>query len=337
LVPALDGVTRVFISPEGQLRLLPFAALCDESGAYLVEHWQFSYLATGRDLVRYTLPTPRGTSDTVVMGDPDFGLDRGPLSTQELALKLGTTAMPSRCSADLQKLSFGRLPGTRDEAVGLAHWLGEPALCLGAAATEAALKAVRTPRVLHIATHGFFLADQPGSGVEAIPHRGLAVTVSPAGVPRLPPGLRLENPLLRSGLALAGANYWTSAVHTAGIEDGLLTALEASGLRLYGTDLVVLSACDTGLGEVRTGEGVFGLGRAFLAAGARSLIMSLWKVPDAETVALMDGFYRRWTGGAAKDVALREAQMDMIQALRARHGAAPPLLWAAFVLLGDWR
>jgi CHAT domain-containing protein len=143
-------------------------------------------------------------------------------------------------------------------------------------------------------------------------------------------GQRLENPLLRSGLALAGANTWSRAgLLPAEAEDGILTAEDVSGLDLLATELVVLSACETGLGEVRVGEGVFGLRRAFILAGTKSLIMSLWKVPDQQTQELMGDFYRRILSGQPRADALREAQL----AMKARY--PQPYYWGAFICQGD--
>src|SRR5262249_4171094 len=153
---------------------------------------------------------------------------------------------------------------------------------LRAEALEARVKGRRSPRVLHLATHGFFLPDQPRDpGTEFREATLAAVSGRLSG-----PGM--ENPLLRSGLALAGGNVGLhGGAPPADAEDGLLTAEDVTGMDLLDTELVVLSACETGLGEVHVGEGVFGLRRAFVLAGARSLVMSLWKVPDEQTRELM--------------------------------------------------
>ena len=196
--------------------------------------------------------------------------------------------------------------------------LGVPAWFEGTA-LEARLKAHKSPRILHLATHGFFLPDQ-----ERDPERN----AGPRGT-----GSALENPLLRSGLALAGAN---TARRQGSLppeaEDGILTAEDVSGMDLLDTELVVLSACETGLGQVRTGEGVFGLRRSFVLAGARGLVMSLWKVPDEQTQELMEDFYRRILNGQllqSRAEALRAAQL----ALKEKY--ADPGYWGAFIYQGD--
>jgi CHAT domain-containing protein len=184
------------------------------------------------------------------------------------------------------------------------------------AAVESAIKHVRSPLVLHIATHGFFLPDRPVERAAAEPEGRL--------------GGAIENPMLRSGLALAGANTWLDGgLLPSAAEDALLNGEDVSALDLTSTELVVLSACDTGLGDVTAGEGVFGLRRAFVLAGARTLIMSLWKVPDQQTQELMTEFYDRILAGAPRAAALRAAQL----AIKAVH--PDPLYWGAFICQGD--
>ena len=184
-----------------------------------------------------------------------------------------------------------------------------------------ALKQVQFPRILHLATHGFFLSDlEP-----ALPLNPLAGELMTAA--RAPVVPTTENPLLRSGLALAGFNLRQS-----GSEDGVLTALEAAGLDLQGTELVVLSACDTGVGEIANGEGVYGLRRALTIAGARSQLMSLWQVADIGTAALMVDYYDRLLQGEGRSEALRQAQLALLQDPQYRH----PYYWAAFIFQGDW-
>ena len=147
--------------------------------------------------------------------------------------------------------------------------------------------------------------------------------------------VKIENPLLRSGIALAGAN---NALKSGDTEksDGIVTAEKILGLKLRGTDMVVLSACETGLGEVKSGEGVFGLRRAFTQAGARSLVMSMWSVPDKETKELMVEFYRNIQSGKMNRCqALRQAALKEMKVVKKRYGSANPLFWGGFVFLGE--
>jgi CHAT domain-containing protein len=200
-----------------------------------------------------------------------------------------------------------RLPGTRAEGEQIAALLQvEP--WLEAHVLEARLKEVRSPRLLHLATHGFFLKDQPHD----------------------PDSNRWENPLLRSGLLLAGYNTWLARGELPPeAEDGMLTAEDVTGLDLLDTELVVLSACETGLGQIHVGEGVFGLRQAFVLAGAKTLVMSLWKVPDQQTQELMVDFYQRILAGQPRAEALRQVQL----ALKGKY--PDPYYWGAFICQGD--
>jgi CHAT domain-containing protein len=186
----------------------------------------------------------------------------------------------------------------------------------GAQATESAIKQASGPSILHIATHGFFLADQKPE----------VTNTSPALEERQ--GLFSEDPLLRSGLILAGANQRQSGAG----EDGIFTASEAAGLDLWGTKLVVLSACDTGLGEVKNGDGVYGLRRALVLAGAESQVMSLWEVADKATRELMVGYYTGLKQGEGRSEALRNVQLKMLRSRERRH----PYFWAGFIQSGEW-
>jgi CHAT domain-containing protein len=184
-------------------------------------------------------------------------------------------------------------------------------------ALEEAVKQVHHPRVLHIATHGFFLPDQRA-------HTKL----------NDPTASVIEDPMLRSGLFFAGASRSICGLPPPeNADDGILTAYEASTLDLEGTELVVLSACETGLGTNRAGEGVFGLRRALQEAGANSVLMSMWQVPDAETNRLMKLFYENWLAGNNKHEALRAAQHQLREELKAV-GRDQPFYWGAFVLVG---
>jgi len=309
----LLGDTRaVFFSPDGALNLIPIGALMDENGHHLIEDYHVTYLTSGRDLLRLQIEH-EAKGIALVLANPDFG-STGAKSKQ------GVSPDRGRRSANITRgaLHFDPLPGTAQEAQAIGPLLGtEPVT--RAHATETALKQVHQPSVLHIATHGFFLPDQPEP-----PKPPFEPGFDRSGPPPAP---RTENPLLRSGLALAGANRLQS-----GSDDGLLTALEASGLDLWGTQLVVLSACETGVGKVQTGEGVYGLRRALVNAGAETQVMSLWKVDDAATRDLMVDYYRRLQAGEGRSEALRQAQLAMLHSKDRRH----PYYWASFIVSGDW-
>jgi len=198
----------------------------------------------------------------------------------------------------------------------------------GAAAREAELKAVVSPRVLHLATHGFFLSDQEFKHTNSLAWSSAFTRHGPpeGGTPN-----DWENPLVRCGLALAGANH-ALQITNALAEDGLLTGLEASLLNLQGTELVILSACDSGAGEVKIGEGVMSLRRAFRIAGAESVLASHWQVSDQATSRLMMEFMRRWRAGEPRAKAWREAQLSLLRS----KDFSNPYFWAAFTLTGQW-
>jgi CHAT domain-containing protein/Tfp pilus assembly protein PilF len=309
---SLSGINRLLLSPDGALNLVPFAALIDEHGEYVAERFELTYLTSGRDLVSLATPAPARGSP-VVMADPAYGPSA---SGPPLDISLYRSSVLDRSG-----LVFTPLAGTADEAKALQGLLKLNAqeVLTGANATEEKLKGLHGPRILHVATHGFFLSDQQVAAAALRP-----VSFS-AGTPPLPLG---ENPLLRSGLALAGAN----ARRSGDSDDGILTAAEAAQLDLRGTQLVVLSACETGLGQVQQGEGVYGLRRALVLAGAQAQLVSLWKVADAQTQALMVDYYQRLLKGEGRSAALREAQQAMIANPATQH----PYYWAAFVPIGNW-
>lgn len=299
--------THVFLAPDGDLATFPFEALPGDDGGYLVDTLEMSYVSAGRDLLRLAEPAPAAADQPLVLADPDYDL---PLPAPAAAR---ASASPSGSHPAYGLARFERLPGTREESAAVAALLGVEPL-LGAAAREERLKQARSPRVLHIATHGFFLpppTDEARAGDGPLAAAG-------------------RNPLVRSGLVLAGANGWLrgDAPPDDG-DDGVVTGEDIVALELQGTALVVLSACETGLGDVVAGEGVMGLRRAFAVAGARTLIVSLWKVPDVQTRMLMTYLYEALLAGRGRAEALRLAQ----QRVRADHPA--PFYWAAFIRQGD--
>ncbi len=345
-IRALVGnTTQLLISPDGDLNLIPFEALVDAQGRYLVEHYAVTYLTSGRDLLRMQIA--RGsTGKPTVVANPFFGEP----ASEQLASARRSVPLRSRrrsvvTARVLSEVYFAPLNGTAQEARMIQATFPGANVLTGGRATESALKQVTAPNLLHIATHGFFLQDTPDAtavsagiseasspgavgNAKAIPGAIGGGSVPLARSPGISANPKIENPLLRSGLALADANLRRV---TDG-EDGILTALEASGLNLWGTKLVVLSACDTGVGEVKNGEGVYGLRRAFVLAGAESLVMSLWPISDYSTRGLMTSYYKNLKLGLGRGQALRQLQLDMLKKNKNLH----PFYWANFIQSGEW-
>jgi CHAT domain-containing protein/tetratricopeptide (TPR) repeat protein len=332
----IDGARHVYLVPDGMIHAVDFAALPDR-GRYLIETGpSIQILSTGRDLARYARRAggeahapDRGA---LALGAPDF--DATP-EAQRLAMTKSHGGPP--LGADFATAFRGPAPACLDPA--RAHWQAipasgreaervagllrghEPALALtGAAASETRFKQEAPGRrVLHLATHGFFV-DETCDGRPR--PQGQA---TPAAA----------NPLLMSGLVLAGANRGAHAPATD--DDGILTAEELAALDLSAADLVVLSACDTGRGEVSIGEGIFGLRRALEIAGAHSVVMSLFPVPDRQASRFMDRFYRARLDGRPTPEAARSASLQALEDLRRSERPAHPYYWSGFVTAGDWR
>ncbi|MBE7383822.1 MAG: tetratricopeptide repeat protein [Leptolyngbya sp. SIO1E4] len=330
IAPYLTDLEHLLISPDSELNRIPFEALQTEAGGdYLVQRYQISYLNSGRDLLTLDVTEP-STTPALILANPDYDTADSavPIAQASSTSQPDTRSLgDNRRSIELQDLEFGPLPGTATEAEAIADVLPNATILTEAQASENILKTVAAPRILHIATHGFFLENanpsSPGS------RSGLAVVLDENAPTSAPMGVAVENPLLRSGLALAGFNARSS-----GDEDGVLTALEAANLNLFGTQLVVLSACDTGLGDIANGEGIYGLRRAFTLAGAETQLMSLWLVSDDGTSDLMARYYDKLTSGMGRGEALRETQLEMI---REGERYSHPYYWASFILAGDWR
>jgi CHAT domain-containing protein len=321
------------VAPDGQLCLLPFEALRLDNGEYLVETTPVRYVTTGRDLLPGPEVAPAGAV-AVVLSDPAYDALPGGSSKVEAVW----WPAPSRA------LHFKSLPGFAREAAAVSKLLrGRPGWDIRPLqkerASEEALASVLRPRLVYCITHGFFLQDAGPRPATDDRLRDLEL-VEPDAAATRKTAVREADARLRSGLALAGANVGRERA-AKGLSDGLLTALEVENLDLWGTDLVVLSACETGLGDVKVGEGVVGLRNAFQQAGARTVVASFWKVPDAQTEQLMSDFLGRWLKGGGKAEALRQAQLEMIRWLRNSDApalrGAPPLYWAGFVCHGQDR
>jgi CHAT domain-containing protein/Tfp pilus assembly protein PilF len=318
---SLGDTKQLFVSPDGQLNLIPFAALVDEQDRYLIQRYSFTYVTSGRDLLGMQVAR-ESKSGPLVVANPTFGepatLQNIAASTNGKRAQRNTKRRSITSTRSLTDTYFAPLAATDNEARSIQMLFPDATVLTGASATETAVKQVAAPSILHLATHGFFLSEPPA-----------VMSATNVPVPRAPASTdaSIENPLLRSGLALTGANLRNGKG-----DDGILTALEASGLNLWGTKLVVLSACDTGVGEVRNGEGVYGLRRAFTLAGAESLVMSLWPISDYTTRTLMTSYYQNLKAGMGRGEALRQVQLDMLKKNPKLH----PFYWANFIQAGEW-
>jgi tetratricopeptide (TPR) repeat protein len=326
VMAALTGVNRIYLSPDGALSQIPLGIVPSPDGKLLMERYDLRLVLSTKDILRRA-PRPAGAT-ALLVGDPDFALSEP--EERAAIKKLTLPAEPSMPSAAVSDRSDGsrnagnqtalpRLPGTGDEVNGIARLMNAHGWKSTVYTRELALKSVveaaQSPRVLHLATHGFFLPDQK-TGAD-------------------PNAAALEDPMLRSGLYFAGADRTLAGKAAADLDNGVLTAMEESNMNLIGTELVVLSACNTGEGEVKNGEGVFGLRRALQEAGAQAVLMSLWSVPDKETLELMQQFYSRWLSGEEIHQALRDAQLAMRRSVKRAHGGRDlPYYWGAFVLVG---
>jgi CHAT domain-containing protein len=301
----LAAATTVYVAPDGILNLVPFARLRLADGRYWWERQEVHLLQTGRDLLRPNPDTPaRGL---LALGGIDFGA--APAETGQQDSIFFAAAGSDRQSAVTRaagtfRHGFAPLPATADEVKDVSEWYqllrtDEPTdIWQGANASKDRLLALKaTPRVLHLATHGFYRPNES------------------------------REPMLLSGIALAGANLELAGTGT----NGILFALEAEGLNLDGTELVVLSACDTAQGGLDYSEGVFGLARALRTAGARNVLVTLWKLNDGEAHDFMVDFYKRWLTQDHSDPAkaLRDTQLSWMK----QDNRRDPRAWAPYVLI----
>ncbi len=310
LKPYSNGIANIYFSADGIYQKLNLYTLFDPaSKKYLLETTTISQLNSLKDLTDQKAALT-ATSEAALFGFPDYAL-KNAAEKSIASVKLTSRAVFN---------DIPELPGTKKETEAISALLTSykrmAKLYLGAQASEEQVKALNNPAILHIATHGFFLPDEDSED-----DKTLGFSTEQAR----------QNPLLRSGLLMAGAAAQQNNLLKQ--DDGILTAYEASLLNLQNTDLVTLSACETGLGDLINGQGVYGLQRAFLTAGARSVVMSLWVVDDDATQQLMTEFYKNYLGntpaGKGKREALRKAQLAV------RKHYPHPYHWGAFVLIGN--
>jgi tetratricopeptide (TPR) repeat protein len=336
----VGNVERLFLVPDGSLNLVSFEVLPDEAGGFLLEHAPlFCVLSSERDMAAADRAAALGTG-LLTAADPDY--ERMPSAEIE-ASGLRSAARGVACGK-FKSLWFAPIPGTAAEQREVVQLWGELTAkglsgagrsgrdvhrLTGPEATELRFRRLALGReIIHVATHGFYLGAECGgdraSGGSAAWDE---LTVS---------GLVGESPLLLSGLAFAGANLREDAPAPA--DDGILTAEEITSLDLTGVDTVVLSACETGLGKVEAGEGVFGLRRAFQVAGVRSLVMTLWSIDDQATVAWMRAmFQHRLLENLPPARAARAASLDILRERRLRGETDHPFHWGAFLVTGGWK
>lgn len=287
----LTGKRMIFISPDGAYNQMNLNTLKRPAEDYVINRYDLVIIGNSKDLLTLKIKKPAAKKSAFLLGFPDY-----------------------------QTAEVSPLPGTKVEIDGVSKVLKASGYLvtqvMAKEATEKNVKAIKAPALVHIATHGYFLQDAGEA-------EGSVFGVNAESASR--------NPLLRSGLILAGAGKSITGTGGSDIssnDNGVLTAYEAMNLNLEGTSLVILSACETGLGDIKSGEGVYGLQRAFQVAGAEALIMSLWKVDDAATQMLMTNFYNNWIKLGNKQKAFKQAQLQLMARYK------DPYYWGAFVMMG---
>jgi CHAT domain-containing protein/Tfp pilus assembly protein PilF len=326
----LGDTEYIYLIPDGLLNLLPFAALVDDDDIYLVDYIDFHFLTSGRDLLPSFVSLSEGPY--MIVAGPDYdasGVVDASILQQAAARRSAQSDMLRGAGSGLRGLNFLPLPGAQKEGEMIVEQVDaqqeDKAVFSQQKAEERVISELaEVPQILHIATHGFFLKADENLRKRLLKlQRGADLQVPPPG----------DNPLLRAGLAFAGINQNAPLLGDIDTRnDGVLTAIEVLDLKLSGTKLVVLSACETGLGEIHEGEGVYGLRRAFQEAGVSEVVNSLWEVSDAGTQALMVKFYQRILAGIPARQALRESQLD----LKASALWGQPYIWSAFMMVGSY-
>ncbi|MCU0393897.1 MAG: CHAT domain-containing protein, partial [Thermoflexibacter sp.] len=294
----LGNAKTIYLSPDGVYHQINLNTLLNpQTKQYVIEEgYDIQLLTNLKDLL--TTQKNNTNKTALFFGRPQYNMSQE--NYQALPAEVRGIESENSQNQAITEINWSDLKETETEVKAINELLQDKkwttAVFLGKEALEGRLKKVKNPTILHIATHGYFRSKGVG------------------------------NAMLNSGIVLAGVN----TTKEAGSEDGILTALEASNLYLDETDLVVLSACETGLGEVSNGEGVYGLQRGFQVAGTKSLIMSLWKVDDKVTQRFMQLFYKAWLSeGKTKRVAFKEAQAQI------KKDNQYPYFWGAFVMIGE--
>jgi Flp pilus assembly protein TadD len=324
----LEGAKTVYYSPSGLLHKLSFNAIPTKEGALLSSVYDLNLVSSTREIARRKSKAPEKPGSAALYGGLVYDIDTDETKQESQPDKNQETQIRSMPPEDIMRgCPFEYSEGSSEECLFIKHWFKEYEIPADLYTEESGNKESfmklpekkPKPGVIHMATHGFFWDDIEKNYEEM------------ERLERLGGGKKaLEDPLMRSGLALSGANNGWKNKALEGIENGILFAGDITNINLVGTELVVLSACETGLGVVNNMEGVFGLQRAFKLAGVETIVMSLWKVDDKATMKLMTWFYENWLSGRkSKQEAFKEAQ----GLLRETKGYSSPYYWAAFVMM----
>ena len=297
----IDNSSTLFISPDSEIHRVPFMALKSTNQInFLSEIYNLRLLTTGREIIDLNINSKVSKQRPLIIANPSFDKSAG-LFKQNINIKNKFNNSQYR-SFYLNNTNWKSLPGTQKEGITISKIInGE--LLTQEAATASNIQSRESAKIIHIASHAYYIPNEQ----------------------------KEISPLLKSGIVLTGANSSFSE----GFDDGYLTSLEISKLDWVGTEMVVISACDSGLGEIKSGEGIYGLKRAITVAGARSSLLSLWEVNDKATAAFMESFYKKLKEGEGRSNALASTQNEF--RVHPNEDWRHPNVWAAFQLSGDWR
>lgn len=320
----LVGVDRIYYSTTGQLNALSIGAIPVDSMT-LSEKYSMYYLSSTSQIPQLKVQTKNRIANATLYGGINYDTDTVEMIAQSRGYKTYNSYGSFEAEIDRggERGSWNFLSGSESEVLDISEQLDsvkiEHKVYSASRANEESFKSVsgNSPALFHIATHGFFYSDAKDRGIEKFL----------SNIKGLDNVNYAQAAMSRSGILFSGANKAWHGENINSTEDGVLTAEEISHLDLGKTKMVILSACETGLGEEVSTEGVFGLQRAFKLAGVQTLIMSLWKVPDIETSLLMKTFYHNWLGGMERHEAFRQAQ-NIVRKLNPN-----PYYWAGFVML----
>jgi len=298
-------INKVFFCPDGIYHQISLYTLKNpKTQQFLIDEYDIHTLTNLKEILETQAQALSTEKTAVLIGRPKYQLSKS--QHEQVLASLGSWRGKESEQTEVKsavETQWVELIGTENEVRFIDSLLRQhqwkSVAFLGEQAVEERVKQVQSPTILHLATHGYFHQSQDKNTASG---------------------------MLNSGIILAGVNMQEKGENR---EDGVLTALEASNLRLDQTELVVLSACQTGLGEIATGEGVYGLQRGFKVAGAKSLIMSLWRVDDTVTQELMKTFYEQWLSGKNKREAFKIAQLQI------KNKYKYPYFWGAFVMVGE--